>query len=69
LRRQAGIQCGSLSVDWGGSAFKTGVHEVSGEIELFSPTALHLSMPTGVNAYVTGNESWRQERIAVGAKT
>jgi hypothetical protein len=68
LRRQAGIQCGSLSVDWGGSAFKTGVHEVSGEIELFSPTALRLSMPTGVNAYVTGNESWRQERIAIGAK-
>jgi hypothetical protein len=69
LRKNAGLPCGSMLVDWGGSAFKTGVHEVSGEIELNSPATLHLSMPKGVNAFLTGTESWRQECIAEGAKS
>ena len=57
-----------MLVDWGGSAFKSGVHEVSGEIELHDPTTLRLSMPKGVVAYATGNESWRQQCIAVGPR-
>jgi hypothetical protein len=68
LRKQAGLPCGSLHVDWGGSAFKSGVHEVSGEIELESAVRFHLSMPNGVNAFATGTESWRQECIMAGTK-
>ena len=68
LLKQVGLPCGSLQVDWGGSAFKSGVHEVSGEIELEHPIRLHLAMPEGVNAFATGTESWRQERIEAGTK-
>lgn len=68
LRKDNSIPCGTLLVDWGGSAFKSGVHEVSGEIDLQRATTFHLSMPTGVAAYVTGNESWRQECMAIGIK-
>jgi len=57
-----------MLVDWGGSAVKSGVHEVSGEIELHNPTTIHLSMPTGVAAYATGNESWRQQCIEMGPR-
>jgi hypothetical protein len=63
LRRREGMRCGSLLVDWGGAAFKTGVHEVSGEMELNNPATLHLSMPVGVAAE-PGMATWRQERIA-----
>jgi hypothetical protein len=68
LLKQIGLPCGSLQVDWGGSAFKSGVHEVSGEVELEHPIRLHLAMPTGVNAFATGDESWRQECIVAGTK-
>jgi len=68
LRKRVGMPCGSLLVDWGGSAFKAGVHEVAGGIDLTSPVTLHLSMPKGVNSFCTGNESWRQECIVVGTK-
>ena len=67
LRRQAGMPCGTLTVDWSGAAFKTGVHQVSGEIELIQPTRLHLSMPTGVSEQPTGSDMWKQERLAAGA--
>jgi hypothetical protein len=69
LRRRGGLPSGSLYVDWAGAAFKTGVHEVSGEIELKSPVTLHLSMPKGVNAFATGSESWHQECMAPGKTT
>jgi hypothetical protein len=69
LRRRPGMPCGSMLVDWSGSAFKVGVHEVSGEIELHNPSRLRLSMPKGVNAFCTGNESWRQECLAQGTPT
>ena len=68
LRKDNSIPCGTLLVDWGGSAFKSGVHEVSGEIELQRPTRFHLSMPTAVASYASGNEAWRQECIEVGTK-
>ena len=69
LRKRAGMTCGSLLVDWGGSAFKSGVHEVSGEIELQNPVTLHFSMPKDVQDFVTGDEPWRQECIAPGPRT
>lgn len=68
LRRHPGLRCGTMIVDWSGSAFKTGVHEVSGEIDLQHPTRMHLSMPSGVAAFVTGSEAWRQECIDQGVK-
>lgn len=66
LRKRAGLACGSLDVDWGGAAFKTGVHEVSGEIELHDPVTLHLSMPVEVTATMTGREAWKQEQLVAG---
>ena len=67
LRRGAGMQCGSLLVDWGGAAFKTGVHEVSGEVELIDPVTLHLSMPAGVETDAAAAPVWKQEQIASGS--
>lgn len=66
LRKRAGLACGSLDVDWGGAAFKTGVHEVSGEIDLHNPVTLHLSMPVEVTATMTGREAWKQEQLVAG---
>jgi hypothetical protein len=65
LRRRNGMPCGSLNVDWGASAFRTGVHEVSGEIELIQPAILHLSMPVGVRDDLLG-DTWKQERLVAG---
>ena len=59
-RREPGMPCGSLLVDWGGAAFKTGVHEGSGEIELISPVTLHLSMPSGVRTEPHERDMWTQ---------
>lgn len=67
LIRDSGLPCGSLLVDWGGAALKSGVHEGSGQIELQSPVILHLSMPAGVTSEVTGRETWKQERLAAVA--
>jgi hypothetical protein len=69
-RRKSGLPCGTLPVDWGGAAFRIGVHEVSGEIELNNPITLHMSMPARVASEVAGNGggTWRQELIAGGEK-
>ncbi|HWB19194.1 MAG TPA: hypothetical protein VG711_02755 [Phycisphaerales bacterium] len=66
LRKHAGMPCGSLYVDWGGAAFKTGVHEVSGEVKLRNPVVFHLAMPTEVMPGVTGAEVWKQQQIQAG---
>ncbi len=68
LRKHAGIPCGTLMVDWGGAAFKTGVHEVSGEIPINNPATLRLAMPKNVNSYVTDAATWKQECLASGVK-
>ncbi len=65
-RREQGMACGSLLVDWGGAAFKTGIHEVSGEIELIKPATLHLSMPAGVCEEAQEQQVWRQEQLVAG---
>ena len=69
LRKRPGMPCGTMLVDWSGSAFKSGVHEVSGEIDLHGAVTLHLSMPTDVTAFLTGSESWRQEILAPGGQS
>jgi hypothetical protein len=66
-RKEAGIPCGSLLVDWGGAAFKSGVHEVSGEIELFNPCTVHLAMPFNIDGTKANVDLWRQEQIHAGA--
>ncbi len=65
-RREPGMPCGSLLVDWAGAAFKTGIHEVSGEIELIKPATLHLSMPAGVCEQAHEQKVWRQEQLVAG---
>jgi hypothetical protein len=69
LRRNTGMPCGTLVVDWGGNALKAGVHEVSGETRLTSPVTLHLAMPIGVHSdpLSGGTEGvWKQEQLAAG---
>lgn len=66
LRKHAGLPCGTLLVDWEGSAFKQGVHAAAGEVELTSPVTLHLSMPAGVNSDPT-TATWKQQRLAAAA--
>jgi hypothetical protein len=65
LRRDRGLSCGSLLVDWG-SAFRTGVHEVSGEIQLNNPAHMRLSLPAGVEHEPMERSAWRQECLAAG---
>ncbi len=67
LRKHTGMACGTMQVDWGGAAFRTGVHEVSGEIELLNPTTLRLSMPMEVRGETNDRDVWRQEILAAGA--
>lgn len=69
LRRKPGMRCGTLNVDWQGAAFKTGVHEVCGEIDLVRPAMLHLSMPTGVKSRIETQTAWRQEQIFAGVES
>jgi hypothetical protein len=64
LLKHSGLSCGSFNVDWGGAAFKSGVHEISGEIELFAPAILHFTMPSGVRSELTSADAWRQERLS-----
>ena len=57
----------ALLVDWAGSAFKTGVHEVSSEIKLINPATLHLSMPKSVRALPEVElVTWKQEQLIAG---
>lgn len=65
LRKSRGMPCGTLDVDWAGAAFKSGVHQASGEIELRNPATMHLSMPMGVARNVDRLE-WKQELLEQG---
>ena len=53
-------------MDWGGAAFKSGVHEVSGEIELIRPVQLHLALPNVESDSIPHGDTWRQEQIHAG---
>lgn len=65
-RRKPGLPCGEIPADWSGSAFKSGVHEGSAEMELSNPATINLAMPTGVIADLPDRSPWRQERIEAG---
>ncbi len=65
-RRGPGMACGTLLVDWRGGALKTGVHEVSGELELVNPVILHLSMPAGVRCEADERDEWTQKQLVAG---
>jgi hypothetical protein len=62
-RRKPGLPCGEIPADWSGSAFKSGVHEGSSEMELANPATINLAMPTGVIDELPQESLWRQERI------
>lgn len=67
-RKTPGRACGTMPVDWSGSALKSGVHEGSNEMELSNPAHLHLTMPLDVREAVdTAQATWRQEQIVAGA--
>ena len=63
LRSHTGIPCGSLRVDWAGATFRVGVHETCGEIELESPTPLHLALPRSIRRRGSETMQWRQENL------
>jgi hypothetical protein len=65
LIKHEGMACGSFPVDWG-QAFKVGVHEVSGEIELSSPVTVHLSLPDSAHEAIKGPGVWKQEVLSPG---
>ena len=65
LRSNEGMGCGSFVVDWE-QAFKIGVHEVSGEIELIQPATLHLSLPREVKTQIRSADLWKQEQLMAG---
>ena len=47
LRSHQGQPCGTFEVDWA-LAFRTGRHELGGEIDLKNPRHVHLTMPENV---------------------
>lgn len=63
LRSKNGLRCGTFEVDWGES-FRTGSHELSGEIELIDPVTIHLALPREVSNRIRAGQEWRQEIIA-----
>lgn len=65
-RSRSGLEVGTLTIDWSGAAFRTGLHEVCGEIDLVSPTKIHLSLPTAIADSIAPQETWRQECVAIG---
>jgi len=60
LRSHKGLPCGSFNVDWG-ETFRTGSHELSGEIELTRPITIHLPVPRDVTNRIKRGQQWRQE--------
>jgi len=60
LRSNKGLPCGTFHVDWG-ETFRTGSHELSGEIELMSPVTIHLPVPRSVTNRIRRGQQWRQE--------
>lgn len=65
-RRKPGLPCGTMQVDWSGSALKSGVHEGSNEMALVRPAQLHLSMPLGVREAFETPAAWKQQQLVRG---
>ncbi len=60
LRSRKGLPCGTFNVDWGEN-FRTGSHELSGEIELAHPVTIHLPVPHDVTNRIRREQQWRQK--------
>jgi hypothetical protein len=60
LRSHQGLPCGTFRVDWGES-FRTGSHELSGEIELINPITVHMPIPMDVTNRIRRGQQWKQE--------
>jgi hypothetical protein len=66
-RKNPGMPCGTMVVDWSGGAFKSGVHEGSNEMELTNAANLHLTMPLDVDDHITeSRSSWNQQVLIPG---
>ncbi|MFG0331153.1 MAG: hypothetical protein ACF8PN_14800 [Phycisphaerales bacterium] len=63
MRSHRGLPCGTFKVDWGLS-FRTGIHELSTEIELLDAITLHMPIPRGVTNRIRRDQEWRQEMLA-----
>ncbi len=60
LRSQKGLPCGTFHVDWG-ETFRTGSHELSGEIDLVDPVMIHLPVPRNVTNRIRRGQQWRHQ--------
>lgn len=65
LRSKRGIPCGTFDVDWGEN-FRTGSHELSGELELIDPVTIHLAIPRNVSNRIRKDQHWQHEIIFAG---
>lgn len=65
LIKREGLPCGTMEADWD-QAFRAGVHEEVGPVELIDPCGLHLSLPAGISPNLTGPGAWKHEIIAAG---
>ncbi|NOG54451.1 MAG: hypothetical protein HND57_09015 [Planctomycetes bacterium] len=63
VRSHRGMPCGTFEVDWGVN-FRTGMHELSGEIELLEPVSVHLPIPRGVSNRIRAGQHWRQQLLS-----
>lgn len=64
LRSRKGLPCGTFEVDWGIN-FRTGMHELSGEIELLNPATVHLPIPRDVSNRIKSGEHWSHRILHV----
>ncbi len=63
MRSHKGMACGTFEVDWGVN-FRTGIHELSGEIELHSPATIRLPIPRDVSNRIKRGEHWHMEPLS-----
>jgi len=63
LRSKPGLPCGTFQVDWGVN-FRTGMHELSGEIDLHGPVRVHLPIPRDVSNRIRAGQHWRQQYLS-----
>lgn len=63
LRSHKGLPCGTFQVDWGEN-FRTGMHELSGEIELYDPVTVRLPIPREVSNRIRSGQHWRQQILS-----
>ena len=63
MRRNEGLSCGQMEIDWTGNAMRVGANEVDGTIELINPATMHLAMPKACKDSRSSQRTWRQELL------